>query len=418
MRYPLQDLRLVSFGVAKLKFEGRKKLALSMLLVIALLFLLGTAVYARGLLAQVITLAGGETATIGCDGQHLRILSQTAKQIEVMCENRQGPPPEPTNTPEPEPTNTPEPEPTNSPEPEPTNTLEPEPTNTPEPEPTNTPEPPPAPGGFDPRQIPLEMQAWWTPAYGHIHAAANLPLGQEVSGVLNFDVRIVLHHNPSHLNELRIDDDESIKLRIPLDWSCPIDQTCAFNVPVSLDTTTLQDGWREIRLRAETETPDDKRFLSSSAIPLLVNNGGSRDDYNRGTNQGLIGMSWYEEFGYTYAWIETVPLGPVSGNHTFRVRAAKPSQHLTVALDKTHHIPAVGPWPEVPASEGTILFDQDGDFQDFFDVTIDTTQLANGWHSFQVMSTGADGDVSQCDGCPNETSFPSGVGKIWFYVQN
>lgn len=263
------------------------------------------------------------------------------------------------------------------------------------------------------------MQAWWMPAYGHIHAAAKLPLGQTVSGVLNFDVRIVLHHNPSHLKQLRIDDDSSVRMRIPLDLSCPRDETCAFNVPVSLDTTRLQDGWREIRIRAETETLDGRKFLNSSGIPILVDNGGSRSDYNRWCNNtSLIGRGWYEGFGYTNAVIECVPLEPISGAHTFRVRAQKSSQHLTVAMDKSHPIPAVGSWPEVPASEGVTLFDQDGDFQDFFEVTIDTTQLANGWHSLSVTSKNPNGDVSQCDSCPNEESFPHGVAKIWFYVQN
>lgn len=393
MRYPLQDLRLASFGVAKIKFGGSKKLALSMLLVIALLSLLGTAVYARGLLAQVITLAAGETATIVCDGEHLHILSQTEQQIEAVCENHQDPTPEPTNTPAPEPTNTPEPPP-----------------------------PPPPAGNFDPRQIPVEMQAWWMPAYGHIHAATKLPLGQKVSGVLDLDVRIVLHHNPSSLEELSIAYESNIFKRIPLDDlapnGCPT-TTCAFNIPVSIDTTQMPDGWRELRIRAITQTPDDKRFLNSSGIPIFVENGNSRDDYNRFCNNtSLIGRGWYEGFGYTNAIIECVPLETVSGVHTFRVRAQKSSQHLTVALDKSHFIPAAGSWPEEPANEGIILFDQDGDFQDFFDVTVDTTQLANGWHSLSVTSENTDGSVSQCDGCPNEKSFPHGVAKMWFYVQN
>jgi hypothetical protein len=358
--------------------------------VTTLFFMLGMTVYASNLMAQLISLAAGETATIVCEGERLVPLSQTTNQIEVLCETPPTPAPEPTATPEPHH------------------------------HPTTEPGPPPNPGSeeFNPRQIPIELQAWWAPAYGHIHAAAKLPLGQKVSGMLNFDVRIILHDNPSPIKELRIDDDSAVRLRIPLNLTCPATETCAFNVPVSLDTTKLKDGWREIRIRAQSKTPDGKDFLTSSGIPLFVENGNSRSDYNRGNNQGLTGRGWYDGFDYTNAWIETVPVMPISGAYTFRVRAQKPSQRLTVEMDKTHHVPAVGPWPEVHPSDGRVLFDQNGDFQDWIDIPVDTTQLANGWHSISVKSIGPDGEISQCNGCPNEISFPAGVAKIWFYVHN
>jgi len=285
-------------------------------------------------------------------------------------------------------------------------------------------ETPPYGGGFDTRRIPVELQAWWFPNFGHIHAAALLPLGQTVSGTLNFDVRIVLHDNPSRLTELRIDTELSVFLRIPLNLSCPYDGTastnCAFNVPVSFDTTKLPNGFREMRIRATTQTPDGIKYLNSSGIPLNVQNGGGGgSDYNRWCNNtSLIGRAWYEGFGYTNAVIECVPLQPVSGQHTFRVRAQKDSGHLTVALDKTHFIPAVGSWPVVNARPGKILFDQDGDFQSFFPIAIDTTTLEDGWHSLAVQSTNPAGGTSSCSYCKGEINHPSGVAKIWFYVQN
>ena len=124
-------------------------------------------------------------------------------------------------------------------------------------------------------------------------------------------------------------------------------------------------------------------------------------------------------FEYTNVVIECVPQAPISGVHTFRVRAQKPSQHLTVSLDKTHFIPALGPWPAQAANPGVLLFDQDGDFQSFFPVTLDTTLLADGWHTLAVVSTGPFGSSSDCDYCdPSTINFPSSVAKIWFYVQN
>ena len=279
---------------------------------------------------------------------------------------------------------------------------------------------------FIPQLIPIELQAWWLPDFGHIHAGTRLPLGQEVSGRLEFDVRIVMHNNPSHLFELRIDTDTGIFTSIPLDLDCPYDgvtpTTCAFNVPVSLDTTLLQDGWRELRLRATTETPDGQSFLNSSGIRLNVQNGGVPNDVTFGDRcnyQSLTGRGWYGVFEYTNVDIECVPQSPISGTHTFRVRASKPSQHLTVALDKTHFIPAVGPWPAQAANPGQLLFDEDGDYQSFLPITIDTILLADGWHTLAVVSTGPSGSSSVCSYClPSTTNFPAGAAKIWFYVQN
>ena len=91
---------------------------------------------------------------------------------------------------------------------------------------------------WDSTRIPIELQSWWTPAFGHMHAAMRLPLGQEVSGILEFDVRVVLHNNPSTIYKLSIHDDDSPKMEMPLDLHCPYDgvtpSTCAFNVPVSV----------------------------------------------------------------------------------------------------------------------------------------------------------------------------------------
>jgi len=277
--------------------------------------------------------------------------------------------------------------------------------------------------GFDPRRIPIELQSWWIPNFGHIHAGTRLPLGQSVSGTLEFDVRVVLHNNPSHLSELRIDDDDGVRLRIPLDHECPYDgstgSSCAFNVPVALDTTKLRDGWRELRIRAQTDTPDDNRYLNSSGIPIHVDNGGSPSDYDRWCeNRSLIGRGWYDEFGYTNAVIECVPLEPVSGVHTFWVRAQKDSERLTVALDKTHAIPAVGPWGPQAMLPGSILFDGEGDFQDWVPVEIDTATLADGWHTLAVTSRSPETGTSECSYCSGELNRSAGVAKIWFYARN
>lgn len=274
-------------------------------------------------------------------------------------------------------------------------------------------------GPFTKTKIPVELQAWWTPAFGHIHVAALLPLGQTVSGKLTIPFRIVMHDNPSVLTQLRIDSDQGTVLKIPLgNLRCP-QEVCAWAVTATIDTTKMTSGWRELRLRGTTDTPDGKSFLNSSGIQINVQNGGSVSNYTRFCNNtSLIGRGWYDGFDYTNAIVECVPLAPVKGQVTFRVRAQKASVHLTVDLNKSHFIPAVGSWAAQPATVGTTLFDKDGNYGSWVSIPIDTTKLANGWHSLAVKSIGPDGEVSQCSGCPSVKSVPSGVAKFWFYVSN
>lgn len=275
-------------------------------------------------------------------------------------------------------------------------------------------------GPFNQRLVHVEMQAWWMPAYGHIHVAVVVPLGQTITGTLPIPIRIVLHDNPATLKQLRIDTDKGVFLKVPLgDLTCP-GSVCAWSLTVLVDTTKIPNGWRELRFRAETKTPDGKAYLPSSGVPVYVKNGTSKDsNYNRFCNNtSLIGRGWYDGFGYSNAIIDCVPLAPVKGKITFRVRSQETSQRLIVDIDKSHFIPAVGTWPEQEDAAGTNVFDKAGDFQSWQNITIDTTTMANGWHSLAVRSVGPKGEISQCIGCPSGQSFPSGAAKIWFYVQN
>ncbi|MEE9395935.1 MAG: hypothetical protein V3V31_02870 [Methylococcales bacterium] len=276
---------------------------------------------------------------------------------------------------------------------------------------------------FDSSQIPVEMQAWWAPDYGHVHAGLRLPLGQTVSGTLDVNVRVVLHNNPGKLVRVKISAESDTTFEKRLNLSCPYDgknnTVCAFNVPLSLDTNKMKDGWRELRVRAYVKTPEGLSFFNSSGIPVNVQNGKRDSNYSRFCdNTSLIGRNWYEGFDYTNAIIECVPLEPVSGQHTFRVRAQKASGHLNVALDKTHFIPAVGPYHAQQHSSGQILFDRDGNFQSWQRINIDTTKLADGWHSLAVTSTNPGGSTSKCSYCKGELNHAAGVAKMWFYVDN
>ncbi len=274
--------------------------------------------------------------------------------------------------------------------------------------------------GFDRDRIQVEMQAWWSPAFGHVHTAIKLPFAKEVSGVLTLPVRIVMHLNPGNLHQFAITDENAKKLVIVKmhDVTCDT-MICAWGFNVQLDTTKLKNGCRELRIKSYVNTPDGKQMINSSGVPIRVNNGGSQKDFNEScdTHQ-LIGRGWYTGMDYTNGVIYPVPVAPVSGTIVLYARAQNSSGHLFVAVDKGHYIPAVTGFAGEQDNPGTILFDRDGDFHRFMPFAIDTTELANGWHTFQVRSTKDKGAVSHCDGCPNVKSFPSGLAKVWFYVSN
>lgn len=281
-------------------------------------------------------------------------------------------------------------------------------------------------GPFDPLKIPMETQVWWTPNFGHTHGLIRAPLRKTISGTVNFDVRCVLHNNPSTINLVRICpfkggggcDQTSVNFTCPYGGPGTPDAICAFNTTIEMDTATQLDGWREFRVTCNADTVDGKRMFNSGGFGVFFDNGNAVNNY-RESNLGLIGRGWYTTNGYTNAWIEEVPTEKVSGTIVFGVRVHEASTHLTVELDKTHFIPAVGSWPEVQADPGVVLFDEDGDFDSFFDLPpLDTTQLANGWHSIAARSVGPLRGTSECSYCAGENNRVHGISKAWFYVDN
>jgi hypothetical protein len=207
--------------------------------------------------------------------------------------------------------------------------------------------------------------------------------------------------------------------------ACPYDghteANCAWNFEVAIDTDDAPGGWREFRMTGNMKTPDGLRFFNSSGIPIYFANGKSESNYNRFCgNTSLIGRGWYEGFGYSNAVIECVPREPVSGTVTFRFRQQNSSEggRLRVFLDRTHHIPAAAPWPEISPRTGEVLFDKTGSFTSFQSLSIDTTRLANGWHSFAVLADNPNTATSECSYCQGEENRASGVAKVWFFVAN
>jgi hypothetical protein len=302
---------------------------------------------------------------------------------------------------------------------------------------------------FNPLRIPLESQAWWFPNFGHIHELICFPLGQEIDGsqAQVFPIRVIFFNNPSPFDELRWNTDNGIKERnfIPVQ-SCFYDGTeqsvCSWDIDLEFDWTTAQNGEREIRIHVHADAPDGKHWFPTTGIPVRVVNSPAGDggDYDprfcensAGIQTSFIARGWYEGFSYTRAFIECVPQEPVSGVWSIRVKGSASTikvkgeviipgdlGRLLVALDRQGHpIPAAGRWPEIPVSEGTILLDLiDPPDNEWITLDIDTTQLENGWHTLAVRTEAAAGATSLCTYCMEEINHPSGLAKIWFFVQN
>lgn len=272
-------------------------------------------------------------------------------------------------------------------------------------------------GAFNPRLIPIEIQSWWMPAYGHVHTGAMLPFAKEVSGVLSLPVRIVMHDNPGKLHRFDIWDGRPKLLTVQMmgDQTCN-QSVCAWGLTAKLDTRLMLDGCQELRIKSYINTPDGKQMITSSGVPVMVKNGsGAGSDFNKSCTTGqFIGRGWYTGINYINAIFESVPTAPVKGTITVGFRAqGEASSRLLVELDKSHYIPAVGAWPEALDTPGTILFDQAGNLTKFQHIKIDTTKLSNGWHSLSAKSTSA--KTAKTNGIDQHEV---GVAKYWFYVSN
>ncbi|MBI3443143.1 hypothetical protein HY008_00565 [Candidatus Woesebacteria bacterium] len=300
-------------------------------------------------------------------------------------------------------------------------------------------------GPFDPNKIPVEIEGWWTPqpdnarGYGHIHVLCRWPLSQKVSGVIKTDCRITMHTNPSTFTSLSfyLAPDIFVKTYNLENKKCPYDgitpSVCSWNVPVELDTSNWANGWRHLRINVLTRTVDGRTWTTSSEIPFQVDDSNDPGSIPECTNNCFIAKSWYEGFDYQRVLVKNVPIEKIGGAHTFLVQAyqgtSPKTQRLTVDLDKSHFVPEVKDsttlaviWPSEGSSVGDVLLEvENPDANLIYEVTVDTTKLDNGWHAISAKATHEKGgNIDTCPyatGCTNP-NFLSGLGKVWFYVEN
>lgn len=270
--------------------------------------------------------------------------------------------------------------------------------------------------------IPFEEQGWWVNDFGHVHAGFCAPQGLTITGRYTFKVRLILHDNPGKLTRLQAQiDGASLSQggqQVYVDKVCPAPGTCAWDYQISIDTSTFPyDGWHQIRMRAKVLEPDGNELVTSSFIPVYLNNGKPRRDYSsmsfNGSSDYVAGRGWYTNAGYVYSIIfDPRAAGErVSGIYRVKLRPAssettRPLTRFTVKLDATHSAP------------GSVLYDTVTPSTTPTEIAIDTTKLADGWHSLLARAEAANQPGGSCSLCSGQPQTLAGTTKVWFYVDN
>ena len=313
-------------------------------------------------------------------------------------------PPPPTPTPTPTPTAAPA---TAAPTPTPTATAKAPIISNPTPTPTPTPSaaaPVPAPGdarltcaGYPEPRVFLESQDHWSPipdlgTLGHVHVGTCFPLGQTVSGVVEFDVRVVLFENKGTLARVKMQDDASTDHVVIKPNITPPDggeRIYWFNVKV--DTRNMADGVRQFRWYADVEHTNGNTQTARSSWPLDVENG-KADAGVSGSALELRFLNWYRvekptrNWGYIGPTVGGMPMSAVSGSFAIDVNCSVNGDSGSPGISKTivhvdpnfHH-----------GSDGKIVYEGQplGGR-----LTVSTAGLASGPHKLSIRCVQVDGD--------------------------
>jgi hypothetical protein len=254
----------------------------------------------------------------------------------------------------------------------------------------------------------LESQAWWTRTpgksgtnFGHVHVGTCFPYKQTISGVVRFDLRVILHDNPGKAYLLRLGTEDRLLYQSDIDFSCPSPGTCTKWYTVLVDTRgASHDGRNEFRITVKVREPDGNVMFNSSGWQAYLENGKSSSDYRSSDQTEARG--WYTGVGYANArFTSDLPLVPVSGDWNFEVglrpgSGGIPVTYHSVLLDPDFHHGN----PGISIKEGS------GSYVGA--ISIDTRKLANGKHKL-LLRTNADAETGSTN---------SGILVIPFTVAN
>jgi hypothetical protein len=264
---------------------------------------------------------------------------------------------------------------------------------------------------ISPKRYPVGAQSWWMAvppqqgtSNGHLHLDTCFPLGGTISGVVHFDVLLTMHDNPGTLDSLTVQiggSGQYVAARKLFKPALTCIDTCSWWVAIDVDTRGFaNDGSQETRWRAGVTTTDGKKLFTSTSWEINLHNGKPVKDY-RPLLSYIGGKGWYTTLGYTKSIIrDGFPYnGVVSGLWTLQVQcdtSDRPVTGCSVRIDPNLHM----------GIDGWIVLQRTGAYKG--PLTIDTRQLANGWHRFMLKT----------DAISADDSTASGIMTFWFLAQN
>lgn len=256
--------------------------------------------------------------------------------------------------------------------------------------------------GYPETRVWLESQDWWDPipvlgGLGHIHMGMCFPLGQTVSGVVNFDIRVVLHHNAGTLIRIKMQDDNS-KEHLVMRPNAAVGDG-AYWYKVAIDTRNMPDGLRLFRFYADLEHPNGNTQTARPIIPLRVENGGADKNWSD-RSQEVRATAWYQEaspkldWGYIGAVVQDFDPGPhsaafsvggkcfVNGENGGASASSPPVARWSAHVDPDFHA----------GNNGLVLGQGAGELSG--NISVPAGSLSPGWHRLVLRCTQVLGDRS------------------------
>lgn len=353
----------------------------------------------------------GDSLTVTCPTRLTHVYSNQRREVTLTCASPTSSIlPTATPSPSPEPSSTPLPSSTISP----TATPSPQPTPTPSPIATATPgpsQPPPSTScnSYPEPRIFLETQDHWSPipelgTLGHVHIGMCFPLGQTVSGNVDFDIRVIMYENKGELIRVKGQDDASRNFYLNQPNITPPDGgERVFWFHTTVDTTRMADGIRHFRWYADVEHTNGNTQTARANWPLDVENGTT----DRNAPNSVRYLNWYQvenpkrNWGYIGPTVDEIPLTPVDQSLTLNVKCALNGDSNSPAIDRSmvnldanfHH-----------GSQGTIVYSGaplNGN------LTVNTSGLSEGAHRLSIRCIQEDGDETH-----------EGIGIVPFTVEH
>jgi hypothetical protein len=258
--------------------------------------------------------------------------------------------------------------------------------------------------GYAQPRIFLESQAWWLSngtgtSYGMVSEGTCFPVGATLTGVVPFDVRIVLYDAPGVLKTVETqlfgDKGDVVPSQFAnLNITCPGEDPCVYWFHMDVDTSQFpNDGRQEFRFHAIRQEIDGKQTFPSTGWQAYFANGHPVSDY-RSTDNFTEARGWYTDQGYSNARLDSpIPTQPLSGTWTFNVTIApgsggKPVTGYLAAVD--YCATCDDPNPALTVATGTGKY--------VGPLSIDTRQLPNGLHYLYLRSYSDSGSGSTLSG--------------------